>query len=860
MTTLIELKLDASKRITTIKAQRLQQSVGKVAPNTVSRLEAGERVNRATVKAIQAAYQEAGIKFEGDRGVYAPLVKARIKQAFQELGSFGDDKAMIELHCETAASQLARFYDKTRIGNGHAFKMVGRRKTRIQLETLANAARGGKEAEFFEAWSTLNMPAREVLADNGIYFWRDNAIILPEDIDNIISELPKIPEPAARKEVNIQPLNSTTDTKRFIGCGHTTLYKLLGTGALQARKLGGKTLITGRCGMSTCARMAARLEADRVEARASFQAAMLAREENRQSTDWIGRAIRMIHHKLDRIEETLSEIFKIREILDVRDFPTVDFFDSAPHSVIIEEIPKRLLKAIRAAWDAAEIDEDVAERTSQAFGIEAARQAVEMETSILTKQASQLFQMFHAIGAMMEAPEITQAIYIELMEDMNFDLIFPLSGVALGSARHLSPSTSRLAPPSSTIPNISAYRLDRLTKGEPPPRKFALAPLFPLGTVGVIYGPGGVGKSLIAMDFCSGVARRTLPGVQNKVLMMGPLGASIPPEAGGASLMVTLEDDTAELNRRRKSLDPNGDSDEAPVYVVPAVDIAGFDPTLITTNGRAVVLTALAMTGLERMMDEVQSDAGHPVRLLVLDPAGDFISADENSADAVKPLMRRLREIAAKRNCTIILLGHVAKSNDGAMPTMRGSGAWIANARAAYAVWPPTEAEMRANAKKANCPANQLVWGCLAKANHGGAPVGNRRLFRRDPDTGRLMDITSLINPAEGASNGEALAALVKACAIAAEAGMPFALHNVGGLFEQKDDLPAPLSGMTKKALISLGEQALEQGALVKARNGTTGAPKFLDVPNGPLALGRIIPTPTGSRREAISQIGNRAI
>lgn len=43
----------------------------------------------------------------------------------------------------------------------------------------------------------------------------------------------------------IAPLNSTADTQRLIGCKHTRLYELIHSGALDARKAGARTLITG---------------------------------------------------------------------------------------------------------------------------------------------------------------------------------------------------------------------------------------------------------------------------------------------------------------------------------------------------------------------------------------------------------------------------------------------------------------------------------------------------------------------------------------------------------------------------------------------------------------------------------------
>ena len=45
--------------------------------------------------------------------------------------------------------------------------------------------------------------------------------------------------------MDIASLNSINDTKRHIGLGLTKIYELIGLGALDARKAGSKTLITG---------------------------------------------------------------------------------------------------------------------------------------------------------------------------------------------------------------------------------------------------------------------------------------------------------------------------------------------------------------------------------------------------------------------------------------------------------------------------------------------------------------------------------------------------------------------------------------------------------------------------------------
>jgi len=400
---------------------------------------------------------------------------------------------------------------------------------------------------------------------------------------------------------------------------------------------------------------------------------------------------------------------------------------------------------------------------------------------------------------------------------------------------------------------IGNFRLDVMTSGVPPQQEFLLSPLMPLGKVGLIFGAGGIGKSLVALDLCLSVALRARFSAA-AVGGVSVLGCQVPAAAAGASVFLTLEDDTAEIHRRIAALDPQNRRQGAPCYVIPAVDLPNFDPALIIPEGRAAALTAFAVDGLDRLLNTIAASSGQKVRLLVLDPAGDFLNADENDATFVKLLMRHLRAVAARHGCTIILVGHVAKGVDIDNPTMRGSSAWIANSRFAYALSAPPLGEAEKLAKAVGESALALVWGKLVKANHAGAPVGETRLFVRQRQTGEFVDITDRTSTGDMGED-QLLDVLVTACAESAAAGMPYSYSGVAGLWTQRTDLPMPLANLSKRRLEALGTRALETGLLVKARTTITqGAPKYLDVPGGPLAMGVEIEMFHGSRGEAIER------
>ncbi len=222
--------------------------------------------------------------------------------------------------------------------------------------------------------------------------------------------------------------------------------------------------------------------------------------------------------------------------------------------------------------------------------------------------------------------------------------------------------------------------------------------------------------------------------------------------------------------------------DGLPCFVIPTLELPEFEPALVQMDGRLAALTEFARVGLELLISNVAREAGCPVRLVVLDPAGDFIEAEENAAETVKPLMRQLRALARKHGCTIILVGHVAKSANGDVPSMRGSSAWVANSRFAYALWWPTPDEAKQSARKLNCNPEAVVHGSLVKANHAGAPVGIRHVLCREAATGRLHNKTDALTKGQGKSEAELLDMLVEACSEYAEAGLPFSMTGVAGL------------------------------------------------------------------------------
>lgn len=410
-------------------------------------------------------------------------------------------------------------------------------------------------------------------------------------------------------------------------------------------------------------------------------------------------------------------------------------------------------------------------------------------------------------------------------------------------------------PAGGPVFSIGNFRLDRLTEGEAPARKWLVTGAFPLSVATVVFGPGGVSKSMSILDLGLKVATREKAGVLDPESFLGP----IPKAAAGAAVYITLEDDKAEIHRRVAALDQHGWRAGAPFYVFSVLDMPSFDPTMVRQEGRSIQLTRFAVKGLEELIETVAADCGQPVRMVAIDPAGDLLDGSEDDAANVKPLMRRLREIASRHRCTVILVGHSAKGQvDGdsiADRGMRGSGAWVANSRGAFGLWRPASDDAARLLRKLDIPVTsenieRVICGRLTKSNAPSTLTGVRH-FLKNQKTGLLDDVTGgLRNLAQEEAEVSA-DLLIQVVAEAAMLRMPFQLGGKAGLHERRADLPAPLSNFGDKKLRALGNAAVDAGRIVKCRAAGSSSPTWLDVPGGPYATGLEVRMTYGSLSEA---------
>jgi hypothetical protein len=406
--------------------------------------------------------------------------------------------------------------------------------------------------------------------------------------------------------------------------------------------------------------------------------------------------------------------------------------------------------------------------------------------------------------------------------------------------------TTRASVP--VLQGITIETADDLAAGEAPVRNWIVSGAIAQAVPSIFYGPGGCGKSLVMLDLCIKVASRDKYGLSDCPVFIG----NIPAEAHGPSIFFTLEDDRGELHRRIHLIDPGAmRSDKAPVFIIAGIDIPGFDPALMRHDGKLPALTQFAKYGIHKLLRRVTKAAGTPPKLLVIDPAGDFLDGDENDATIVKPFMRYLREIAVQYNLAIVLIAHDAKGQKDAeiikARGSKGSANWTLSARFGFGFFRPKQSQATKVIKQLGLELtatnlDRVLFGNVGKSNIPHSVSGTRK-FLQDSVTKLLVDITDSLekNDDEDAVVISFKADLVESVRRCAVAGFPFCVSGpkFGLALNRNRLVPGTLRDMNvvqNKEITDMATDLINQGVLAK-RSFWHGRKEILDVPDGPVHL-----------------------
>ena len=194
----------------------------------------------------------------------------------------------------------------------------------------------------------------------------------------------------------------------------------------------------------------------------------------------------------------------------------------------------------------------------------------------------------------------------------------------------------------------------------PPDRAWLVRDWLPLGTVTLLHGRGGVGKSRLALQLAAalaGGASAWLPGP-------GAPPLTLPDGAPAPAIVATWEDDADELERRRRGLYAAGatyaDRDALADRLIFA-DLADFGP-LWTVDRFGPVDTAdsTPLDALERLAANVGA------RLLVIDPLYAAFGGSEVDRAHAGAFLTRLRRMAADLSAAVLVVAHPPKGTAGA--------------------------------------------------------------------------------------------------------------------------------------------------------------------------------------------------
>jgi len=233
---------------------------------------------------------------------------------------------------------------------------------------------------------------------------------------------------------------------------------------------------------------------------------------------------------------------------------------------------------------------------------------------------------------------------------------------------------------------------------------FVVDGLIPRGTVTVLAGAGGTGKSSIAHELCVKAAIDYEPGEEPDLW----LGQKIRNDnTKGICVYFSGEDGPAVINARGELFDPQGRANR---LMFQRTEFRDREETLPEF-----------MTRLAAMPE---------VSIMVIDPARKYLEGDEDDSEVVSNFFEAIEEFAIKKNCAMIIVHHLEKSANPKsareiLDLLRGSQVFIDRARVVLGLYRDGPYTIVGLAK-CNIPPNLGM-------------VTEERVFARDPKTLQLI-------------------------------------------------------------------------------------------------------------------------
>lgn len=306
------------------------------------------------------------------------------------------------------------------------------------------------------------------------------------------------------------------------------------------------------------------------------------------------------------------------------------------------------------------------------------------------------------------------------------------------------------AEPSAVDPfEAAVFRggFDPVSAAAIPPRRWVAARHFVRGYMSLLIAPGGVGKTMLAMQWACAIASGSGTSAT------GVDFADIAVSEQTPVLVVNLEDPLDELRLRREAvishfgIDAKALGDRVHLFSGAGFRHEGERWRVMVRRGRGEVQRTQWAESLIRYITK------HNIGLVIIDPLTDAHEVDENVNPEMSRVMDTLREVVTVTHCAMLIAHHPSKppaastdSHAGNANSARGASSLIGAVRIAHTLYTMSEKDAEAYGVQ---PTDRLRYLRLddAKTN----------LFLMSP-TPRWFERTTVDAP-----NGEQLGVLVPA-------------------------------------------------------------------------------------------------
>lgn len=242
----------------------------------------------------------------------------------------------------------------------------------------------------------------------------------------------------------------------------------------------------------------------------------------------------------------------------------------------------------------------------------------------------------------------------------NIPMPAPRGKVAMPPAPVMPPAPLMGMPRAQTAPEPPPW-IDWVNgaelQGDPPVREWLVPGWLPMGTVSLLYGDGGTGKSLIALQLAVAVVRGDI--WLNKVPLSGPV------------IYYSAEDDRSELHRRLAAILKQSGGQVGALSGLQIANMAGKDALLAAISKKTGALNASPVFDtLDGYAKAIQP------KLIVLDTLADIFPGNENDRAQVRHFIGLLRGLAIRHRCAVLILAHPSLTGIASGTGASGSTAW----------------------------------------------------------------------------------------------------------------------------------------------------------------------------------------